>query len=479
MVYAKRNDTSARPRIQILQVPVKGPVSIIWPAGPRRLHSEISSVDYFLGITISLSNSIYLPGNPVRLFTGCLTIFVLTCSHLSSAQQVSPHAQKAVETIRQLRAIPLPESDQLQAGPPPRVPGLLRQLNQELKALIVEDLNDRSKHAVPDEEEILDQLRAAGWDEIPTHKWNAYGEIRQIKFDWKLGYEPGLLVVSTQLWIPCGNADPDSAVYVFQGIGRKWQLVLTANPDFDPAGAEDETGMQYGLSPPDSRGQWFMAVAHLPPSCRGDRSTLRFKVLRPSVNSDKPDVILAQRDKINPHFDPAFRVDVETDWFAITEGTIRKLDGEPGIRVLRYQLSGNQTRRIAPLALIPEDFLDQWVQLNWDQASNWAGAATDTALQEWHAKLSSLETDSVEIESTHLCQTVKNGDEKWVVELWIDQELNSSMKQERLFVEVAKRNGTFYVDSVFDAAPPGCRGKTPHNPLTELSLPLWHNSVQY
>ena len=53
-----------------------------------------------------------------------------------------------METIQQLRAIGLPNSTDLESGPPDKVPGLLRLLNQELKALIVEDLNDRNRHAV-------------------------------------------------------------------------------------------------------------------------------------------------------------------------------------------------------------------------------------------------------------------------------------------------------------------------------------------
>ena len=432
-----------------------------------------------LGATSTSSVSIRKAENPVGLIAVCLTVVVLTCSHASWAQQVSPHAQKAVETIRQLRTIPVPDSIELEEGPPARVPGLLRQLNRELRALVIEDLNDGTKHAVPNEEEILEQLRAAGWDEIPSHKWNAYGEIRRIKFDWKPGYEPGILVVSTQLWIPCGNSDPDSAVYVLQGIARKWQLVLSAESDFDPAGADEETGVQYRISPPDTRGGWFMAIAHVPPSCRRDRARLNFRVLRPSVNPDKPDVVLARQDKIYPQFDPAFRVDVETDWFAITEGKIRKLDGEPGVSILRYQLSGNQVQRMAPLALIPEDFLDQWVQMRWDDARSWTTAAPATALQEWHAQLTSLEADSVEIESAHLCRATKNGDENWLVRLWIDQEQNPSTKDERLFVEVAKRSGIFYVNAVLRDPPSGCAGETPHIPLTDFALPLWHLAVTY
>jgi hypothetical protein len=367
----------------------------------------------------------------------------------------------------------------LEEAPPARVPGLLRQLNQHLRALIIEDLNDGTKHSLPGEEEILEQLRIAGWEEISSQKWNAYGEIRRIKFDWKLGYEPTMLVVSTQLWIPCGNSDPDSAVYVFQGTGRKWKLLLVADSDFDPAGTDDETGMQYRISPPDGDGKWFMALAHLPPSCRMDRTALHFKVLRPSVNADKPDVLLTRRDKIHPQFSPPFQVDVETDWFAITEGKIRRLDGEPGVSILRYELSGNQVQRIAPLAVLPKDFLDQWVQSSWNDAKKWAKESPETTLQDWHTKLSRLEVDSAEFESTYQCRETTNGDENWLIQLWIDQKQNPSIKEERLFLQVAKRNGIFYVDAV-DSAPTECAGKkTPHTPLTHLSLPLWHISQSY
>jgi hypothetical protein len=409
----------------------------------------------------------------VRLIAGCLTVVVLTYSHPSWAQQVSPHAQKAVESIRQLRMITVPDSIESEEGPPARVPGLLRQLNRELRALIIENLNDGTKHAVPDEEEILEQLRAAGWDEIPSHKWNAYGEIRQIKFDWKPGYEPGILIISTQLWLPCGSADPDSAIYVFQGIARHWDLVLSAESDFNPLGENDETGMQYEISPADSRGRWFLVVAHVPPSCRGTHNVLRYKALRPTANENQPTVIVSGRELINPFFEPAFRIRLETDWFAVTEGRTRKLDGEIGIVISRYDLSDNGVRRIAPLALTPEDFLDQWAQLSWDDAKRWTGAPSDSGLQEWHSKMNSLTSGTAEIESVRHCSGTDDGDQSWLIELSIDERVNSSIKQRTLFVEVAKREGSFFVDRVNERHPSGCPGRTPMNPIIDHSLPSW------
>src|SRR5262249_18600976 len=83
-----------------------------------------------------------------------------------AGREVSEHARKAVGAIRQLREIGLPEFVEDAPGPAPRVPRLLRILNTELRAMIVEYLNDQNRaHAIPNDEDILDDLRAAGWEE--------------------------------------------------------------------------------------------------------------------------------------------------------------------------------------------------------------------------------------------------------------------------------------------------------------------------
>jgi hypothetical protein len=401
-----------------------------------------------------------------------LILFFLASTN-AAAQQVSPHAQKAVQTIQQLRAIGLSTADELEPAPPPKVPSLLRLLNQELKALIVEDLNNPNRHAVPNEHEILEQLTAAGWEEIPSHKWNAYGEIRQIKFDWKTGYEPGILVVSTQLGLPCGSADPDSAIYVFQGVARRWDLVVAAESDFNPAGENDVTGMQYDISPPDSHGHWFLVVAHVPPSCRRAGTILRYKALRPGTSLNQPILLLSGRESINPFFQPAFRVDTEKYSFALTLGKLRKIDGEPGIAIFRYALSVDEVRRMAPLALTPEDFLDQWAQLNWDEAKQWTKAPSDSVIEEWHLKLNSLASDSTEIESVHLCSGTSEGDGDWLLELSVDGRLNPSLNEAKIYVAISKKEGTFVLNGVLDKRPLGCFGRTPLRPIVEQSLPQW------
>ena len=389
------------------------------------------------------------------------------------AQPVSSHARKAVQTIHELRAVGLPAPEELQNGPPAKVPGLLRLLNRELRALVVETLNDRARRGVPRQEEIMDQLRAAGWEEVPDHKWNAYGEIVDILFDFESGYEPGILIVSTRLWIPCGSSDPDSAIYVFQGRTRQWELVLAADADYDSQGAGIGSGLRFKLSSPDSNGNWFLAVANAPPSCRLAQPNLRYRIMRPGASPDKPITLLERRELVDPNFEPPFEIRVEEDWFALTRGKRRKLDGESGISIARFEVKDQQVRRIHPLALWPEDFLDEWVQLSWEEASQWSNLSQLSTIQRWHSQLNGLESDSTEIRAVQPCPKQQDSSDRWMIELWIDRQMNPRATEDKLDIELSRKNGIFFVDGIQTNRPSGCPGNMPPAPLPDLKLPSW------
>lgn len=413
----------------------------------------------------------------LRWFCLAVTLFA---GPASRAQQVSVHAQKAVETIRELRKIGIPEPtdddfDDSSPGPPARVPGLLRTLNQELKELIVEYLNDPTRTRAPSfdykETEILDRLRAAGWEEIPYHKWESYGEIEGFKFG---GVEtrPDMAVVSTRLWIPCPDdqlgwsygQDPDSAVYVFHKSAQHWDLVLGVDADFDESG---DGGVEYKVSEPDSHGHWFLVVARTPPTCRRNaQPRVSYEAVRPGSSADQPTVLVKKQDKLNPFFEEPLKLDVHTYSFAVTYGITRKMDDEPGIAVAEYGITGDQAQRIGALALTPEDFLDQWVQMRWDEASRWTETRSAAELEQWHAKLSALAADSVDIQSVQSCNAGDDLDGKWLIHLAIDQPPNPEIGVHDLYVGVSERDSVFFVTAIHATHPSGCPGKTPPTVVT-------------
>jgi len=396
--------------------------------------------------------------------------FLLVCGSVS-ASDVSTHARNAVDAIRQLREIGMPNAEHPEAGPPSKVPGLLKKLNSELRALIIEALNDKTPPTPVSEDEIFDRLRAAGWEEIPSQKWNAYGEIRDINFDWQVDYTPGILVVSTQLWVPCGADDPDSTIYVFQGIKRTWDLVLATDSDFDWTGWKKQSGMEYALSPPNSTGKWFLVVGTVPPLCRRTDPMIRYRALRPTGNPDKPMVLVEGRVAANPEYEPPFRVEAHEDWFAVTAGRTRKIDGTPGVGIFRYDVSGKEARRIPPLALTAEDFLEQWSQTDWTEAKQWSGESG--GLFEWHEKLRGVTPGSAEIAAVRRCKGTDDSDQVFSIQLDVDQKPNPNFGPQTVYVEVGKRNGIFSVDGVRGSGPSGCAEQISITSVTERTLPSW------
>lgn len=88
---------------------------------------------------------------------------MLACIQVAG-QSASPQAQQTVETVRELRAIGLPNFEGGENGPPARVPGLLRKLNSQLRMLITDTLNDQSRSGVVNQHEIIAELQSAGYD---------------------------------------------------------------------------------------------------------------------------------------------------------------------------------------------------------------------------------------------------------------------------------------------------------------------------
>ena len=212
---------------------------------------------------------------------------------------------------------------------------------------------------------------------------------------------------------------------------------------------------------------------HAPPSCRPASASLRYMILRPGRSADRPHTLFDHRDPLDQKFDPPFDLQAETDWFALTKGKERKLDGERGVSISRYEIDGDQVRRIQPLALRPDDFLDEWVQLNWEDAKRWSNESIQQELQSWHSKLNGYENDSTEMRFVQPCPSQAGPDSRWMINLWIDQKLNPSVNEENLYVFVSERNGIYYVDGISINRPPACPGETPMPKLTDWKLPNW------
>src|SRR5882724_5228682 len=55
--------------------------------------------------------------------------------------------------------------------------------------------------------------------------------------------------------------------------------------------------------------------------------------------------------------------------------------------ILNYRIEHDHITRIDPVALNPQDFVDEWVQQPWEEMRNWSSSRALAALAKWHKQL--------------------------------------------------------------------------------------------
>lgn len=68
--------------------------------------------------------------------------------------------------------------------------------------------------------------------------------------------------------------------------------------------------------------------------------------------------------------------------------------------LLNYTVEGDTATRSAPIAATPQDFLDEWTALPWDEAVRWIDPARRDALRDWHARLREAVHEASTVDAT-------------------------------------------------------------------------------
>ena len=55
--------------------------------------------------------------------------------------------------------------------------------------------------------------------------------------------------------------------------------------------------------------------------------------------------------------------------------------------IVRYEVEGDKVTRVPPFAFEPEGFLDEWIDMPWEEASLWVDPSASEELHAWHEKL--------------------------------------------------------------------------------------------
>jgi len=378
---------------------------------------------------------------------------------------------KLQDVVEQLRSIDTGGKRNPSGDVPPAAQKLLPQFKSGLREIIGRTLNEHSSSS-PDtlHKLIIADLKKAGIETMNQFQRDGYytadgddfGNLYDVTVRQPARHSD-LMAVVTNLTIPCGS---DASLNLYRRNGAAWQLILVeeSNSYKDISGGQGS--FQFAVSPPDAEGNWYVVATDVNPWCSSNWQQLRYKVLRPGEDANHPVVLLDEHTSIYLGTEQPYRLNLNPHGFELHIVAAQGLDDSILTRehVRNYDVSGKRVTRTPPLALVPEDFLDEWVAMKWDDASTWASGADVEKLQHWHDRLSRESTAKIDTEFDFV-QPCKASEKtaKWQIGLQLEgsgeHDLPGDLPTE-LFFTIAKHEDAFYVESVDKERPPGCPGNT-------------------
>jgi hypothetical protein len=242
----------------------------------------------------------------------------------------------------------------------------------------------------------------------------------------------GLMAIVARFQIECGE---DAVLLVFAREDRGWRLILRSQaPPYEEIG--DAFGrFDYAISP-DASGGWYALTKSVSTQCFSNWSAIRYAVLRPAPGRTDPVAVFKASDGIYSGDDDFGVLEAHPRVFEVRFSGVSV---DPSVHsrlfVRRFSLNGAAVRRVPPLALSPQDFVDEWIVSPWSEAAGWS-APEVRGQKSLHDSLSGNHEGYLEFESTSLCPTVHRVQVE--LELWIDD-----AHRTRFYFQVPDRVGDF------------------------------------
>lgn len=203
---------------------------------------------------------------------------------------------------------------------------------------------------------------------------------------------------------------------------------------------------------------------------------IHYEVLRPGHNPYEPQVLLSVNDGTNIGFDPTFKLRVERDGFRLVFCKRQSLDFDLFVRpsVAAYKVRGDLAKRIPPLAFSPEDFLDEWINLPWEEAKRWTLRPSKEVARTWRERLlrrsGANNWYSSSIQFVQPCGKAQRS-RKWQIGLTIDSEERKDRLPKSLYFDIVRKGDSFYLGGIATERHAGCPGEDRPSPQSPFKLP--------
>ncbi|MBN9659332.1 MAG: hypothetical protein J0H49_14195 [Acidobacteria bacterium] len=249
----------------------------------------------------------------------------------------------------------------------------------------------------------LQSVGAAGEDP-QVSQFGMLGNIR-------LRLEDGLLTLTTSVGILCQN---DDSAYVYRKKDGRWQRIWESEQqDYSVGGYKPQVLFKVNLWKPFTQGRndgrlYIMTLGNHW-GCTSAWHPVYYRVWRVGPTGSK---LLIDGDQYAWMRTGTYAIgsigqrrglkDSPVD--VLIEIAIRSVDIGVHNReaVLHYLIEGDKVRRVAPVALSPRDFMDEWLTHDWQESAAWS---TSEALHSWHRKLHADSVGGTFQDNTKRCQT--------------------------------------------------------------------------
>jgi hypothetical protein len=364
--------------------------------------------------------------------------------------QVVSGASGIAPTLRQMRTIKV--DDELGFSVPAADIPLLTQVKHQLRDLFAQTLVESGPgvDAKTVKVRFLQLLRDAGV-EVPSRASpdeSPYGHILDVRVEQRPDLQD-VILFSPRLSIACGD---DSPLYAFEKAGGQWRLAIAveANGYQEVKGAMGE--LQFRLSPPDARRDWFLVYLHDLPWCTSAWNGIDFAVLRPGGDAYSPKRVFQGSHGYYQGTDYLPNLQVRADGFRIDFEDSQLLDMDLLTRhhTLNYKLVDGRAIRIGPIAHSPAGFLDEWAHSDWAQTISWSLQRGHNVWR-WHLALHDLKNDW-ELAFVQPCP----GGRRW--------QLGVNSDREKVFATVVLTPAGYRLADIGDLRQPGCPGEQAPTP---------------
>lgn len=221
-------------------------------------------------------------------------------------------------------------------------------------------------------EQLMAELKDAGLTKDSEFE-SPFGSVAGIEITHPANF-PAAVAVKAGVGAGCGS-DESWYIYVLAAVG--WKRIL------DYEGDTPLTNSEIEVSPVDRDGSHFVLITGNHPQCASRFNSLQFRAFRISPFFPSRTLLDGQRDmdwtKDHRHATLTnSEITLEFESCCSEQGLTNRTV------IVKHKIDGDRTIRLDPVALNPQDFVDEWVHQPWAEMQNWTAKDLRARLEKWH-----------------------------------------------------------------------------------------------